>query len=280
MEVTKHIGFSKEMHHGLWTYICQNNIPVDQTDGEDVAAIDILTSDPHWPWISEYMIKTKLTCLSDMIFSKEELQEAQWMRVRSIWRTGYPQPEDCYKYETITYTRDHYCCHCGVGLEQIDAFRIKRVPSWGRRHFFSLYWIEDEFFVSDLAKNAMQDAGITGITFRDVKNASGKQIYTGIQQLSIPTVLEEGLVESDTFIRSIRVCPECGTKKYLLNGSNKMIFRKEIFEKAPDVVKTAEFFGGMPKAAGRRILISQRTYRAIVDNHLDRSLLFYPIELG
>ena len=52
----------------------------------------------------------------------------------------------------------------------------------------------------------------------------------------------------------------------------------EIFEHAPDIVKTGEVFGDGHYIA-RIILINQKVYRAIVDNHLERGLVFEPIEL-
>lgn len=46
----------------------------------------------------------------------------------------------------------------------------------------------------------------------------------------------------------------------------------------PDICRTHEDWG-WGKGADRLILISQRMYRTIVDNRLDRSLVFEPIQL-
>lgn len=279
MDVTKHVAFSKDRNRRLWKYIQKNNIPVDHREGEDIAAIDILVSDPHWPWIETYMKQMCMYCQSDMIFTKEELQAAQWMEVRTIWRTGYPEPTDCCEYENITYTRENWCDECSAGLKQVDSFRIRKVPSWGRRHFFAPYWIEDELFVNDSVKTAFEEAGVTGVNFYPVKNKKGTQVFEGIYQLRIQTVLEESLVVSGDFLHSVSVCKKCGTKKYLLNGCAKSKYRKEIFENIPDIVQTGDIFGGMSTIAARNIIISQKVYQTIISNQLERSLLFYPIDL-
>ena len=108
---------------------------------------------------------------------------------------------------------------------------------------------------------------------------NGKEILKNVHQLVIPTVLEKGLIERDSYLKRITACSQCHTKKYCLNGCGPLIMCKEVFANVPDIVKTAEIFGGTPGFAARKILINQKVYQIIVDNKLDQSLLFYPIDL-
>ena len=212
--------------------------------------------------------------------TKEELAQAQRMRIRSIWRTGYPQPMDGFNYETITYTREHYCEKCGIGLEQINSFRIKKVPSWGRRHFFSLFWVSDELFVSEAVKKAFQEDGITGVSYMPVKDGKGKTDLEGIFQLKIINTLNEGLIDNPYNLRSRTVCDKCGRSKSRTNEGMRVQFNRSIFDNAPDIVKTGDYFGVEGnKSPSQEIIISQRTYQTIIRNNLDRNLMFYPIEL-
>ena len=73
-------------------------------------------------------------------------------------------------------------------------------------------------------------------------------------------------------------CPKCHTKKFLPSGIGMMRFHGEVFKDAPDVVKTAEIFGGGHYAA-RDIIIRNHVYRTLTENLLDSSLVFEPIEL-
>lgn len=279
MRITNHIGFSKERYPILWKYIQDNAIPADHSDGEDIAAIDIHSEDPHWPWIMDYVATHNMLCLFDMEFTKKELREAQWLSVRTTWRYGYPEPSDGCKYENITYTKECYCSNCGTGLTQIDSFRMKTIPKWGQRHFYAPFWIEDELFISETAKKLLENSDLTGITFLPVKNKKGTEELPGVWQLSIPTILDEGLVEDDRFLKKVTLCPCCGKKKYCQNGKAQAIYRNGIFEDAPDFVKSGDCFGGMPKISAREIIISQKAYRFLADNKLDKGLLFYPITL-
>lgn len=280
MDIWNHIAFSKITHKELWDYVQRHNIPVNHREDLHMAAIEIYSSDPHWAWIDAYCKSIGRNYQSDTVFTKEEIQQADWMRVRSIWRTGYPMPMDGFRYETITYSKEKYCSECGIGLEQQNLFRLKKVPSWGRKHFFSLYWIEDELFVSETVKEAFQEAGITGVSFSPVQDAKGSKTLKGIFQMRIETVLEDGLVDTPQNLRDSSICAVCGRKKSRKNAGIRCQFNQHIFDNALDIVKTGDYFGvAGNKSPSRDIIISQKVYQTIVENKLEKNLMFYPIEL-
>lgn len=280
MDVWNHVGFSKIVDRQLWEYVQTHNIPVNHKAEEHIASIEMYASDPHWPWVEAYMQTTKRGWVSDTVFTKEEIQQAQWMRVRSEWVTGYPQPMEGFAYKSITYSDDDFCDECGIGLVQNDSFRMKKAPAWGRRHFFSLLWVEDELFVSEAVRKAFSDDGITGVEFMPVKDRNGKATFDGLFQLQIQKTLEEGLVLEPTNICSTAVCSRCGHRKSRGNEGIMLQFRRQIFENAPDIVKTGDYFGvAGNKAPAREIVISQKVYQCIVKNRLEKNLMFYPIDL-
>jgi hypothetical protein len=276
MEINKHITFRADDDKKLIRYLRENGIPFDE--GEIISAVDILESNPHWEFISNYIRKKDILCQSETIFSKDELMSAEWLTVYSMWRCGYPQPESNFEYETITYSRQNYCKECSRGLVQVSPFRMKKAPKWGRRSFTELNWVGDELFINDRCKTVLENAGITGIGFGDVKDSKGIESYEDIHQLIVPTLLKKGMIENCSYIREFWVCQSCGTKKYISSGIGMPVFREESFENAPDVVKTAEVFGDGHYIA-RVIIVSQKVYRIIVENGLDRGLVFEPIQL-
>lgn len=91
--------------------------------------------------------------------------------------------------------------------------------------------------------------------------------------------LPPALIESDLYLKETTVCPHCRTKKHCGNGIGMVQYKREYFLNVPDVVKTGDIFGGMPKIAAHEILINQKVYQVLTKNRLDRSLLFEPIEL-
>ena len=277
MEINKHICFTNEKNPRLLRYLTKNGINF-KANTKFCSVLDIFESSPYWNDIADILSKEKAVCVSDTRFSKKELQNAEWMTVRSVWHNGYPQPESNFDYEDITYTRENKCSACGVGLSQTDSFRLKKVPNWGSKHFMMLNWIQDELFVSEHAKNLLEKAEFKDISFLTVRNKTGKEILPDVFQINIQSVVPNGFVEGRRDLHGILICPECNSVRYHPNGIGMHQFKKEIFDNAPDIVKTSDQFG-WGKAASSLILINQKVYRFIVENHLERSLEFQPIEL-
>lgn len=278
MEVTKYIVFPKQQNADFIQYLISKNIPFVDDDTMAIS-IDVVTSNPHWPEIEKYVNQRKFHCLTDMEFTEEELAEADWMRIRTIWRTGYPEPSNNFAYLDIAYTKDEYCDNCGAGLEQKAPFRLAKTPSWGRRHFFAPYGLEDELFVDESARRIFESNGITGIEYACVYNKSGQKELSNIYQMKILHNLPKSLLTDNAAIRSVTQCPVCGSEKILRHGGAKMQFLRRAFNGAADIVKTAEIFGGSKRKASNVILINQKTHRIIKDNDLGRSLKFYPVDL-
>lgn len=276
MEIKQHIGFRNECVPALLSYLKENGINFSYD--KFISSLDITESDPHWKKISNYISMYKLSPITETIFSKEELSQAEWLCVRSTWRNGYPQPEDDYGYEELTYTREQYCAECGCGLVQCDAFRLKKQPNWRCRHFFELNWIGDELFISNVAKSVFENNAITGVTFHCVKNKKGTDEIADTHQLVVPFSLKKGMDIERTAITKVHLCQKCGETKYVYSGRGPMVFKKEIFNNVPDVVKTQEMFGD-GHWTSKLILLRQKVYQTIIDNNLEKGLVFKKVEL-
>lgn len=275
MEIKRHVTGRPDDDFELFKFVKENGI----TYKEDsiVFAFDIYESSTHWPFIREYLRANNGTALNETEFSREELENAEWLKIRSQWRNGYPQPESGFKYETITYTRDNYCTECGSGLKQIDSFRIKKEPNWGKRCFMMLNWIADELFVNESTKKLLEHE-VNGISFCEVKDKKGIDIIPDIYQMVIPVSTREGLIEDPETLHDALVCPSCGIKRFHTNGRGMLTFKKESLVDAPAVVKTCEIFG-WGKSSSHQILINRDVYQLLTKNKLDRGLEFKPIRL-
>ena len=272
MEINKKVAFDED-DKTLINYLQKHNISFD----EEYNILEMYESDPHWEYIEKYVQKARLSVLSETIFTKEELQNAEWMCVRSVWHYDYPQPFDNREYETVTYTRKHKCQECGQGLEQIDLFRMKKPPKWGKRHFMMMNWVGDELFVDEYAKTLLEKE-FPYLSFCEVKNKKGTEVFSGVFQIVIPKTLNEGVVEQQRRMREVLVCPCCRKKKYHTNGEGMLQMQRKAFADALDIAKTAEWFG-WGCGADRRLIINQRMYQFILSHRLERSLEFSPIEL-
>lgn len=141
-----------------------------------------------------------------------------------------------------------------------------------------LNWVGDELFVTDICRSVLEKENLSGISFGTVNDKKGLRTLSNVNQLIIPSKLSMGIIEDRRSVDQVFTCACCGATKYHPTGIGMMAYDKGIFRDAPDFVKTAEIFG-WEKGAAHRIIISQKAYRAIVNNKLDQGLVFEPIEL-
>lgn len=275
MEISNHIMFETKECPKLFEFLKNNNIEFEFDDS--FVDFNIFESHPLFSDIKKYVLKYDLFCISETIFSKKELLEAEWLKVRSCWRFDYPQPEDDFKYLDVTYSKENFCNKCGIGLKQIDSFRIKKAPKWGNKHLLMLNWVEDEFFVDDLAKNLFKKE-FPFLRFLEVKNKKGTNILEGIYQMIIPQLENNGILENQDFLQNVYTCANCKHKKYHPSGRGMLIYKRETFNNATDIVKTKEYFG-WEYGASNNIIINQRVYKFILENSLERGLDFVPVKL-
>lgn len=276
MKVKKHISFRNDSDLVLIQYL--NGQEIAYNKGGIISSLDIYEHNVHWPYIQQYVHNNDLVCYSETSFSKKELSDAAWLTMRSKWRNGYPQPEDAFGYERITYEKEKHCVECGAGLRQKESFQIKKTPNWGQRHFMMLNWVEDELFVDDSAKTVLDTSRLSGIEFAKVKNKQGLEFLPNVNQLVVKNILPAGLQVDCRAINATHFCPKCGIPKYHPSGEGMYEFNRAVFENAPDIVKTNEWFG-WGYAASRLIIVSQKTYQLITQNNLDRGLVFEPVLL-
>lgn len=181
------------------------------------------------------------------------------------WLNDYPQPEN--DYEELTYELSKHCSKCGIGKNQVNSFRLKREPKWGRRSFFQVNWVFDELFVKkEIWEKLFKPYNID---YRVVLNKSGQRELQDVVQLKL-----EEVVSLDTQEIEYDTCPSCKRKKYrhimnnfyppLTQQPNKPIF------------KTKEYFGS-GGAANQLIIIDSNFYGQLLDLNI-KGLEFHPLK--
>jgi len=274
MDVSHYIALRKDDDYPLlFAYLQQHDVEYSVDD--PFIILTILESNPHWDNILKLLKMYNCFTNVTMIYTEEERLAAEWMTVRSKWHYDYPQPED--EYEDIVYDKTDYCEHCHIGLIQKEPFRMKRTPKWGRRGFAMVNWLFEDLFVSEDTKNKLEQSGLTGFSFWNVKNKSGKEFLQDFYQIKFEVQVPPGLCEESSNVAGVVICPVCGRTKYNPRMRGQYMFKKEIFEDAPDIVRTSDYIGWIP--ADRMLLINQKMYRFIKDQKMDRSLVFEPVIL-
>lgn len=276
MRIEHHIGFRLDVNAEFTAMLTANGVDVDST--KMIQAVTVYEDQPAWKYIAPFVENQTVRSICSMVFSKEELLSAPWLTVRSVWRNGYPSSTSTIEYKQQLYDRESLCDSCGIHPVQIYPFKLKQKPKWGNRHAFMINWVDDELFVDDAFKRVVENANIPGILFWEVTNISGDENISGVYQLKVNNILEKGLIDNQERIQAMCLCDDCGRRKIHLRGRGVLEFKSDIFEKAPGIVKTNEWFG-WGCGADQLILINQEVYQLIISNHLEKNLIFEPIRL-
>jgi len=246
----------------------------------NIVAFNIFESDDAFVTIERLLKSHNITSIPTAVYTRDEIEYAQWLVIRSGWNILYPQPEEDMGYRFTTYDATNYCAgdepkyFCRKGLVQKEGFVLKKEPNWGARNFLAIHWVSDELFVSPKAAEVLRRSGLKGFDFYDVSSKS-KKVFAGIKQLFINNYVGEGF--SADAIQRKYVCPMCGFTKYWPKPGC-FRFHKKIFEGVQDdIIKTTDKFWEIQ--CDSLIFISQRFYQVINNAKLDRGLAFEPVVL-
>lgn len=259
-------------------YLEVNKIKHKVGRGIPILTFEVFEDNNNWDDLERLMSKHNKHSISECVYSKKEINEAEWYRVRSKWRSEYPQPEDEGEYKKITYEDSNYCTSCGCGLVQKDSFRLKKAPKWGKKIFLMLNWVEGELFVTDEVANQIMKEDVKGLSVLSVVDHKSNKNLENIKQLKVLNELELGMVSSDVDITKVINCTQCQSVKYLLSGRSPLVFRKEVFNDSVDIVKSNEVFGdGL--VCLQMILISKHMYDSLCKHGWHKELVIEPITL-
>lgn len=277
MDIRQRIVFREEEHKKFIRFLDEREIKYERDSSISLIVLEILESNEFWPEINKYLIRKKMLPFTEGVYSRKEMEQAEWFVLRSKWRWEYPQPAGDGGFYHITYSDKDYCKECGSGLVQIDSFRVKKTPNWKKKNFLMLNWIEDELFLSDNAKGILSNSNLKGFQFIDVVKPRIETKLEDFNQLKVNSILSPGIQDQDNTIREIIKCKKCGIVKYALTGRG-LVYKKSIFQNDVDIVNSFEVFG-WGHGAPRGIFVNQKFYQVIVNNGLEKNLEFVPIKL-
>jgi hypothetical protein len=229
------------------------------------------------------------------LYTKRELDSAEWLRVSATGCQGYPKPDSDWFERTYD---PRSCRRCGIHGIQVAPYRFSGEPKAKTHQFLQLNGICDEFFVRTEARDALECAGIAGIEFGPVlvsrKGAESREASQMKVLHTLPPALDVSGLQpvtcvpdnEESSLSRFHPCgpdyqpppmPYCHQVKYHLRHRGPLRFERRVYEGAPDVLKTREWFGS-GGLAFRLVVVSQR-FRQLFVAAKWRGLVFEPIEL-
>jgi hypothetical protein len=200
-------------------------------------------------------------------FTKEDLDNAEWVALRGLSPFGYPQPEETFDYIYDVYETSRYCEPCGIiDGPQENSFRIRSDRT--KLLAFQLEWTYDEIFV---------------------ERALYQDLFKGLGVGSRPAIIHRSGKESERFVQldlevydrelemnnfEFELCLVCHRKKY----RRMLVDFLPPFPVSPTraIFQGREFFGS-GGSAFRLIYLTQELRRDLMDRKIARGHQFEPV---
>lgn len=213
----------------------------------------------------------KATGHLSLVFTDEELDNAEWLAVRTTCK----KIDDC---------QDKlYFASCGNETRGGCYFRYRTSPiwcerkvKWGSNHFFySSYWLGyDELFCSDLAKGILCRKGIPFAYEGVYSIRKGNEAIPDINHIVPCNILPiEAIITDNLMLQS--ACEKCGVKTYMLGDDAQLTVLGRYLYKDAIAYGTPRIFG--PGWAKSALIVSQEFRQIIIKNGMQRGLKFTPV---
>jgi hypothetical protein len=214
-------------------------------------------------------------CYMEAIFSKEEMENANWYTFEATRHDIETSDQD--------FTFKGLCPYeSEIGIryrhaKQVNLYLSKRTPKWKNNYNFCSVNTGDfnKIFCSDIAKMMIENRNITGVEFLPVVNR--KNIPTeNVSQLRFPNILPR---EAFVFIGEYTemICPTCGRINYefVQPMYDNMRIKTELIPDGIDM-----FSAQMSISRGwivPPIIVSKRFYNLVVNEMKEKHVRFMPI---
>lgn len=223
--------------------------------------------------ITSFIDRDSTNCLTYVEYSKKELTSSEFLRIIpklqsvEILNCDESIESTCKEIDKYNITRTYH-------QKKISPFKIKYSPKnttclYSVNNGFSYIFANEKFYA--LAK----DNGITGIEFNPVYGKNG-EIFNNFYQLEANNVIkfDDINIEKHCEIRECRICKKQSIIVDELFQLSLNLYKSELKD---DFYMTEQIFGeGIPE---RYYIISQRLYRLMEQEHMDKNVSFIPVLL-
>ncbi|MBN1617886.1 hypothetical protein JW887_00910 [Candidatus Dojkabacteria bacterium] len=229
----------------------------------------ISESDPQWNAVNKLIEKYTPPHLIGTEFTRDEILEAKWLHMWGRWDHGYPMPDDDFGYVRHTYDCSWEENHSCFGAVQVNPFRIKGEPKWGKKHIMQLTWVNDVFFTQPaIWEEVFKPFGIDCMPV--LKHSTGEELKTVVQL--VPQITAPALADIDAYPHEQL---ERGTRySYINNGPYPSLSATP--DPSAHYMMSKEYFGS--GGASNRLIIISSALREAIDNCKLKSVAFVPLK--
>jgi len=208
-----------------------------------------------------------------MIFSKSEMNRAEFLKMNMAGYWGYPKPEDGYLNES--YDVSTMCPHCGQGIRQVKPLLVGKPGKFGNRDIAALNW-EFEWLVTARLRDLIERAGLTGAEFWPLLYFRDRTEIKNISELKVTNILPPMSPNAEFEVRDKENPPRpCGHVPRTFCAHQMKYLRKDL-SSFMDFNLTNEHLGGGWFHLGRSTIVSSAVFRLFNQNKIGR-VTFDPV---
>lgn len=265
---------SKESLAPYAAYLESKNTPykISEIDVSNYYLIvEVAREDEGSSEIIETLSKLTFSTIS-LEFTEEERLSAEWLNMESTnWKVENE------------YDEFEFFCPAAPEKEIIWGFHHRRVMpihcrpiKWtNRNHIYGTAYGESDIVCDDHAYKIISGYNFGGLEFAEVFTLKN-QVMSNAHHMVYKNELPPEALLPDEAQDKILHCPWCGKIKYDNTHESRIIVKREYLDDKVDFYGTPDMLG-FHANAGRRVLVSQRVYRALKENMLTRNLRFEPV---
>ena len=265
--------FLKWKNTQLMEFLNEHKIEYQEGANQFRVVFSIFSSSPKAEFYLEEL--RKLNIRENYItveFTKKELSEAEFLMMRPKRQSIDIENEDAFQYtcQWISRFGEEFAKH----EEQVKEVVVKKVPSMKKRNAF---WCESTGFSVIFADKRIcklaEENFLSGVEFKNVFLKNGTCSDDLFQMTSSNILKKEDIVWG--YGEKIEKCPMCGKEQYVTDHVWQLHLDFSKIEKQSDMYVTERIFG--EGIAEPIYVISQKFYRLLVENKLDKNVTFFPV---
>lgn len=232
----------------------------------------------YWQFKKRFFYLLKHNSIRTIEYSKQEIENADWLSVRSIGtKVQWEYEKDAFQ-RTCPYKRLFIKNLDYRHSKQVDILTVSKAIKWGAKQYFSGPNAADDFlFCSEKAKELLNDKW-EGLEFWPVKKYNSTKYISNLYQLVFKDYLPIEAISGGKAI----LCEGCGKKiMRFAEGIHKLEIKKEYLNNPLKVYRTDDVLTEELKGCTTFSLniVSQEFYQYCEVNQMNRGMIYEPIKL-
>jgi hypothetical protein len=244
-----------------------------RSENKDNSVVHVFVDDRNYKAFMSELVQEDYHPIEfkEPVFTKKEMESAEYFEVVLVAQWGYPQPEDDFGYEKLSFDRSTTCPLCGEGATQTKPYHISGHPKFGRNEITALFWTYD-LLITQRLKDLIEDSNLTGAEFwplLEYPDQGHTERIVGAYELYIGNELPPAAPSTEFPIvkRLPRGKKPCTCGRLGRNLPIQFHYKRKDLAEAKDFNKTHEWVGG-GLGTTRAVIVGRNVYELFIQNKI------------